>query len=182
MKKLMIFAACAMLAAVTQAAAVGWNLATGSATYANDAYQFFVIGQKGATSIATITALLDAGTDTSSYALGSGQVGSTGTAIAMATAAGQPTLDAGTYESFFILFDSASPSAGSANYVVVSGAANLTKTIAATTAQVTFASGNVSTTLSIPDNWKSYGAVPEPTSGLLLLLGVAGLALKRKRA
>lgn len=28
----------------------------------------------------------------------------------------------------------------------------------------------------------SVGAVPEPTSGLLLLLGVAGLALKRKRA
>ena len=32
--------------------------------------------------------------------------------------------------------------------------------------------------------WKTYGSspVPEPTSGLLLLLGVAGLALKRKRA
>ena len=32
--------------------------------------------------------------------------------------------------------------------------------------------------------WYQYqaGAVPEPTSGLLLLLGVAGLALKRKRA
>ena len=28
----------------------------------------------------------------------------------------------------------------------------------------------------------AYTAVPEPTSGLLLLLGVAGLALKRKRA
>ena len=28
----------------------------------------------------------------------------------------------------------------------------------------------------------SFGAVPEPTSGLLLLLGIAGLALKRKRA
>ena len=27
-----------------------------------------------------------------------------------------------------------------------------------------------------------YGAVPEPTSGFLLLLGMAGLALKRKRA
>ncbi len=27
-----------------------------------------------------------------------------------------------------------------------------------------------------------YSAVPEPTSGLLMLLGVAGLALKRKRA
>ena len=28
----------------------------------------------------------------------------------------------------------------------------------------------------------NVGAIPEPTSGLLLLLGVAGLALKRKRA
>ena len=39
---------------------------------------------------------------------------------------------------------------------------------------------------SIASNaWKSYtGAapIPEPTSGLLLLLGMAGLALKRKRA
>ena len=30
--------------------------------------------------------------------------------------------------------------------------------------------------------WSSYSAVPEPTSGLLLLLGVAGLALRRRRA
>ena len=30
--------------------------------------------------------------------------------------------------------------------------------------------------------WYQAAAVPEPTSGLLLLLGVAGLALKRKRA
>ena len=28
----------------------------------------------------------------------------------------------------------------------------------------------------------NVGAIPEPTSGLLLLLGVAGLALKRRRA
>ena len=47
---------------------------------------------------------------------------------------------------------------------------------------------NTSNTL-LPDNQASAGyagagwyAVPEPTSGLLLLLGMAGLALKRKRA
>ena len=31
-------------------------------------------------------------------------------------------------------------------------------------------------------SWAPTSAVPEPTSGLLLLLGMAGLALKRKRA
>ena len=32
------------------------------------------------------------------------------------------------------------------------------------------------------DSWSTMSAAPEPTSGLLLLLGVAGLALKRRRA
>ena len=33
-----------------------------------------------------------------------------------------------------------------------------------------------------PNNWHTVAAVPEPTSGLLLLLGVAGMALRRKHA
>ena len=188
MKKLLVFAACAMLAAVTQAAAVGWSLA-GASNYANDAYQFFVIGQKGATDIATITALLDAGTDTSSYAFGSGKIAANGAANVSATAVGQPTLDAGTYTGFFVVFDSASPASGSANYAVVSGASTLTKTIAATTAQVAFAGGNASSILNNANNWKSFGTgsgdggegVPEPTSGILLLVGGAMLALRRKQ-
>ena len=183
MRKLMLFAACAMLAAVTQAAQVGWTLA-GATAFANDAYQFFVIGQKGATSIATITALLDAGSSVDSYAFGSGAVNGTGAATVLAADSGK-SLDAGNYTGFFVVYDSATPTAGSTKYAVVSGAANLTKTIAATTASVTFAGGNASSTLNNASNWKSYGAAsgtPEPTSGLLLLVGAGILGLRRKRA
>ena len=38
------------------------------------------------------------------------------------------------------------------------------------------------TTGTVVDSGAWYAAVPEPTSGLLLLLGVAGLALRRRRA
>ena len=185
MRKLMLFAACAMLAAVTQAAQVGWGLA-GAASYANDAYQFFVIGQNGVESIATITALLDAGSSTASYAFGSGTINGSGSATVAATASGK-TLDAGTYTGFFVVFDSASPASGSANYAVVSGAAALTKTIGASTATTSFSSGNASSILNNADNWKSFGPSsagdgPEPTSGLLLLVGAGILGLRRKRA
>ena len=183
MKKLVVFAACAMLTAVTQAAAVGWTLA-GANSYANDAYQFCVIGHNRATSIAASPALLDAGTDTSSYALGSGKVNGSGAASQAFSVSGAPTLtDAGTYTAFFVVFDDASPASGSANYAVVSGAATLTKTIAATTANVTFAAGNASSILNNSSNWKSFGpaGAPEPTSGLLFLVGAGMLALRRKQ-
>ena len=185
MKKLLVFAACATLAAVTQAATVGWTLA-GASNYANDKYQFFVIGQNEVTSIATITALLDAGSDTSSYAFGSGTIAANGAANVSPTVAGQPTLDAGTYTAFFVVFDSASPVSGSANYAVVSGAANLTKTIGASTATVSFGAGSAASILNDSSNWKSFGpassgGVPEPTSGLLLLVGAGMLALRRKQ-
>lgn len=39
--------------------------------------------------------------------------------------------------------------------------------------------GNMTSATQSASNWT---AVPEPTSGLLMLLGMAGLALKRKRA
>lgn len=41
--------------------------------------------------------------------------------------------------------------------------------------------GNYSLTVPTASAWTT-AAVPEPTSGLLMLLGMAGLALKRKRA
>lgn len=170
------------IAVATQAAAVGWSLGGNNTSYANDAYMFFVVGQNGVESIATITALLDAGSSVDGYAFGSGKIGANGNVNVSATVAGQPTLDAGTYTSFMVVFDSTTPTAGESQYVVVSGAATQTKTFAATAATVAFAAGNASSTLNTASNWKPYGSnVPEPTSGMLALLGMAGLALRRKR-
>jgi len=45
--------------------------------------------------------------------------------------------------------------------------------------------GNSKSKLNVADGYQGagvYTAVPEPTSGLLLLLGVAGMALRRRRA
>ena len=57
----------------------------------------------------------------------------------------------------------------------------------ATATQTTPASGtssnnNLFSAAAQPAGWTAVESVPEPTSGLLLLLGVAGLALKRKHA
>ena len=48
-------------------------------------------------------------------------------------------------------------------------------------AMYSFAAGKLDTVAGAASNWQT-AAVPEPTSGLLMLVGLAGLALRRKRA
>ena len=45
-----------------------------------------------------------------------------------------------------------------------------------------FGLGKLDTAASAASSWSAASSVPEPTSGLLMLIGMAGLALRRKRA
>lgn len=174
MKKLLILVAVAMIAAVSQAAAVGWSL-MGAATYGSGNYDIFVIGQKGVTGTAQIAALVEAGTAVSSYAFYEGSVTSAGVATVPYTTSGKTITYSGsgtdTYQAFAVLWTS---DGSKASYTSV---ASITMDNDATSK--TFAFGNQSSNLA---NNQFTVNVPEPTSGLMLLLGVAGLALKRKRA
>ena len=83
----------------------------------------------------------------------------------------------GTTYNFYMVIedgDKVFSSAESNPVVLKQGAAQVSGT-------TTVAFGNMTnaTKTNAADSWQS---VPEPTSGLLLLLGMAGLALKRKRA
>ena len=84
-----------------------------------------------------------------------------------------------TENAFVVLFNNAS--AADATYYAYTGTKESAK-VGSGGAPIDLAFGDFSTATS---GWQSMAGpspIPEPTSGLLLLLGVAGLALKRKRA
>jgi len=174
MKKLLTIAAVVMVAATTHAAAVGWSL-MGASAYANGKYDIFVIGMNGVTDAAQIATLVAAGTSVSSYAFyEGGSVTSGGMATLSYTASGKTITYSGSgtdsYQAFAVLWKS---DGSEASYT-----SNATISLANDSTSKTFAFANQSSNLAA----NNFAVAPEPTSGLLLLLGVAGLALKRKRA
>lgn len=191
MKKLMIAAASVLVGLAANANAVNWGLmnvtpSSGTTTTTDyTAYYFVVSGWDAVsanyTTLDAVTSALSSG-DTSilSKAVDSRAatvIAATGNANFTSAAIAGKSADAGsTITAFSIIVDG-----DESNYLVAklngTGDALMTKTVAGTSGAAYAFSWNAQGTNNT--NWQS---IPEPTSGLLLLLGVAGLALRRRRA
>ena len=190
MKKLMMALAVVAVAAAAHANAVKWGASlvspssgtTGSTYYT--AY-LFIAGDTSDTyetyTVAGITAMLSSG-DTSvlANAVGSANATSLVTTGSNAgkmtwtsqTVAGMDYAAGNTLSAFLIFVDDTE-----SNYLVAQASGNevLSKTVSSGTAAYNF------TFNSQAANSNSWQAIPEPTSGILMLLGFAGLALRRKQ-
>ena len=180
MKKLLIMLGAVVTAAAVQAAAVTWGLTTITDSPSNSAQAGMAAYFMDASTYSTFTALdADKVADyvLANYTYNGATTlvsGRTGTSINVAVSSGN--LSAGdTANGYIVLFDTAN--AADADYFAYT--ATQSKTVAASGAPISLAYGTFAS--GTQGGWQTT-AVPEPTSGLLMLLGMAGLALKRKRA
>ena len=84
----------------------------------------------------------------------------------------------GTVSGFAVIFDAEDMESAS-NYYLVNEGATKSVSFTSSTGAKNLAFGSQATATQTAGAWT---AVPEPTSGLLMLVGLAGLALRRRRA
>lgn len=183
MKKLVMFIAVAVAAVGVQAATLSWTITNVIGPDGNDA------------PVGTYVALFAAGTEYDHAKAVSGELAPTysATAVAMGTTGatranqtGVGSYSAGDTASFYaVVYDSTSI-AGASKYVVSDA---ISATVGASGANISLAFGSMKGTTTgnrfknaLDAGWTAASGTPEPTSGLLLLIGAGILGLRRKRA
>ena len=159
MKKLLVLAAVIVATVAANAASFKW---TATNVYGADATTKLAVG-----STVTLYSFLSSAEQSSAVVATTFNLTTAGT---INTTFSNDDYVAGNYYSFYFVIEDNGKTFTSS--VLADKAAQATST-------TTVAFGSMATATQNASNW---AAVPEPTSGLLLLLGMAGLALKRKLA
>lgn len=172
MKKMMIALAVIAIAGMTQAASFKWSTSALYAPNADGSVSTTVASEATGTWLATVTLYSDAGC-TSPIAGVTGNSSSTVNAMsnAIGDTFGGATFAFDNTTMYYAVLD--------LTYTTAAGTQTLTTDVVSTKLKTT---GNTSLNFSTAISNASWSAVPEPTSGLLMLLGMAGLALRRRRA
>jgi len=191
MKKLMIMLGAVAAAIGVQAASIDWSVANNgwvldSGSKASSGFTVYLIN--GATSLETIAAAIDSKTgafdDAQTWVYGSAATDNNKGRVSELTTTTDKLVRGTDYDFSVLLIDAGAT--GGPKYMVSDTFAQTAYKVGDDEAMgVSFGAeslGANALTYNATSAANGWAAVPEPTSGLLLLLGVAGLALKRKRA
>lgn len=172
MKKIMTTLAIVLIAGMSQAAAFKWSTGALTAPNADGSAGETAAASATGTWLATISLYSDAACTTAIEGL-------TGNSSSTVNAMGSNI--AGTFAGATFAYDNSTVYYAilELSYTTSAGTQTLTTDVVSTTLKTI---GNTTLNFSTAISNASWSAVPEPTSGLLMLLGMAGLALKRKRA
>ena len=182
MKKLMIAAAIVCAAVVGQAASVAWDVAWVYSNYGSvntyddgSSVNYWIVNMVSATDTSGLSVDKDGNlVNSANYA-----VVDSGSYSASGNGAAEGTIANGNYLAM-VIYDSANGLYGVSDANAVSGIVADPPTAGSLAAS--FQNDGGSEGYIIANTPIPTSPVPEPTSGLLVLLGMAGLALRRKQA
>lgn len=171
-KKLIVALVVTAIAGMTQAASFKWSTGALNAPNADGSVGTTSAAAATGTWLATIFLYSDASCSTAIE-------GVTGNSSSTVNAMGSNL--AGTFGGAMFAYDNSTPyyAVLVLSYTTEAGSQTLTTDVVSTTLKTT---GSTTLNFSSAISNASWSAAPEPTSGLLLLFGLAGLALKRKCA
>lgn len=190
MKKLVIAAFAVAFAACAQAASITWGTTGafydivgeegGWATVAEGTTAYFVFASAYSQSDLVADYAAGAADMAKLTAINAGTIGADGT---IADVTGSSTTLSGSQAAYVVVFDAANNMfiSDTATKIIDEMSGSTYGFEESVTGDIWANNGDASNGYQ-GAGWYSAAAVPEPTSGLLLLLGMAGLALRRKQA